>query len=491
MTKRLSGRPLLLGIVGAVVVSIGLFFAFTKSIPFVHGYQVEAVFQNSSQLRVGSPVRIAGVDVGTVASRELGKGDTSVFTLELKDSGRPVREDAELTIRPRLFLEGSYYVELKPGSPSAPELDEGDTIPLPQTATPVQFNQILSTLPTDTRGALADAVDELGTALSGGGAEGLARTAKPLTPVLRDTATIADASRGSEPQDVTDLVRGTGRITSALVSRDDDLADLITNLNTTSGVLAVRNESVAATLRNLDGTMREAPGALSALDRALPPTREFVAATRPSLRLLPPILDDTNALLVQLRGLFSPSELNGLLDDLQPTLRGLPSLTERLRVLLGLVTPVADCLRERAIPVLNSKLDDGALSTGQPVYLELLHGLTGLTAGVQTFDGNGLSNRFLGSFGEGTVSIGPVGGLGTLFGSGTDGPVGSSPAPLPLGQVPPFRPDAECRKQAAPDLGARNNGPATPSTTSSAPRASLPAGGVEQLLRDAVKKAGR
>ena len=50
-----------------MVVAIGTYLAFAKHVPFVtHHYQLKAVFQNASNLSLGSPVRIAGVDVGTV-----------------------------------------------------------------------------------------------------------------------------------------------------------------------------------------------------------------------------------------------------------------------------------------------------------------------------------------------------------------------------------------------------------------------------------------
>ena len=56
----------------------------------------------------------------------------------------PVHEDATLKVRPRLFLEGNFFVDLHPGTPSAPKLDDGGTIPLSQTATPVQLDQVLA-----------------------------------------------------------------------------------------------------------------------------------------------------------------------------------------------------------------------------------------------------------------------------------------------------------------------------------------------------------
>lgn len=489
MTVGLTKHPLRLGIVGAIVTAILLYLAFTKDVPFVEGYRVEAVFSNTTQIRDGSPVRIAGVDVGKVIATELGEGETTVLTLELEDSGRPLHADAEMKIRPRLFLEGSYVVDVEPGSPSAPEVPDGGRIPLPQTAVPVPFNEVLSTLPSDVRGKFASAIDELATALGEGGAEALARAQEPLAPLLRDSSVVAKSSRGSEAGDLARLTRGAARTTAALASRDAALAQLVTDLNTVTGVLAERSEAVSAGMRQLDGTLRETPAALTALDGALPPTRRLVAAARPSLRLLPEILDDSNFLLTQLNALAAPEELNALLDDLEPTLRDLPPLGDRLLELLPLLTPVADCLRERAIPVLTAKLDDGALSTGQPVYLELVHGAVGLAGASQSFDANGHWARYLAAAGDNTLSLSTVG--GPLFGRGASGAVGARPVPLPIGQTPPLRPDQECRDQAAPDLSARTNTTLTRTRRTAPARTTLRLDDLPRLVRRASAEAKR
>ena len=82
-------------------------------------------------------MRIAGVNVGKVTARRARAGDgdaAAVVTMEIDKSGLPLHTDATAKIRPRIFLEGNFFVDLQPGSPSAPTLDDGDTIPVSQTA---------------------------------------------------------------------------------------------------------------------------------------------------------------------------------------------------------------------------------------------------------------------------------------------------------------------------------------------------------------------
>ena len=83
----------------------------------------------------------------------------SVLTLRINDNGRPIHRDATLKVRPRLFLEGNFYVDLKPGTPSAGTLDDRGIIPVTQTGTPVQLDQVLTALQSDTRGSLQQALE--------------------------------------------------------------------------------------------------------------------------------------------------------------------------------------------------------------------------------------------------------------------------------------------------------------------------------------------
>ena len=455
--RRSAPNYFLVGVI-AIVVVVGLSaLAFTKSLPFVSGYQIEGVFSTSNQLRNGSPVRIAGVDVGKVTGAEAGPGNTTIVKMDIKDSGRPVHQDAELRIRPRLFLEGGFYVELSPGTAGAPEVDDGGTIPLPQTQGTVQLHQILSTLDTPTRDSLRTVIREASTALDRGGAESVGRASRHLAPAFRDLAIVAEAARGTQPHDLSEVIRSTSRVTRALASRETQLADLVTNLARTTDALASQDTALAASVRELDGVLREAPPALSALDRALPPVERFAAALRPSLRIAPPVLTGASELVGEVDGLVGPRELPALIAVAKPLMRDLPSFVRNLDGLFRRVRPVTDCIGERVNPVLTATLDDGHLSTGRPVWQDLAHGVVGLASTSQSFDGNGVATRYLAGAGSEGVATGSVPGVGSLFGQ-TERPIlGSRPRWLGPGVTPPYRPDLNCADQPAPDLTARSS----------------------------------
>ena len=125
-------------------------------------------FESANGLRPDSPVRIAGVDVGKVTKVDAEEGtDNAVVTMEIDDEGLPMPRDATAKIRPRIFLEGNFFVDLQPGTPGAEELDDGGTLKVTQTATPVQLDQVLTALQSDSRQDLQDVLDALGPALSG------------------------------------------------------------------------------------------------------------------------------------------------------------------------------------------------------------------------------------------------------------------------------------------------------------------------------------
>jgi ABC-type transporter Mla subunit MlaD len=121
--------PFAVGAIALVLLAIFLFYAFTKSIPFTDpGYEVRATFANAVNIAEKSPVRIAGINVGKVTDLEP-RGDATVVTFTVGEEGRPIRMDAAAQIRPRLFLEGNWFVDLDPGTPGTEEMPEGGDEP--------------------------------------------------------------------------------------------------------------------------------------------------------------------------------------------------------------------------------------------------------------------------------------------------------------------------------------------------------------------------
>ena len=80
------------------------------------GYDVQAVFANSGGLRAGSPVLIAGVEVGRVKSIALEDYEAKiVFTIT---SGVELQKDAIASIKTKGLI-GEKFIEITPGADDA------------------------------------------------------------------------------------------------------------------------------------------------------------------------------------------------------------------------------------------------------------------------------------------------------------------------------------------------------------------------------------
>src|SRR5215213_11142890 len=98
---RRGASPFAVGAVMILIAVVVTYFGFTKHVPFTHGYRLNAVFETSNNLKPGSPVRIAGVNVGKVKKIERYKdSDAAVITMEISDAGLPIHKDATAKIRP-------------------------------------------------------------------------------------------------------------------------------------------------------------------------------------------------------------------------------------------------------------------------------------------------------------------------------------------------------------------------------------------------------
>jgi virulence factor Mce-like protein len=461
MRKR-KRSPAFVGAIGVVVLVLVGFFGFTKDIPFTHGYILKAQFQSANSIRPNSPVRIAGVEVGKVKSIEPLQGtNAAVLTMELKDTALPIHEDATAKIRPRIFLEGNFFVDLRPGTPEARTLSSGDTLKIGQTATPVQLDQVLTSLQSDSRDDLKKVLDGLSTALNdtSGGKKSAASSFNAayddIPSAESSTAQVFQALLGTEPgRDVSRLIRGTANTANALDANESQLQGLITNLNATMATFAGESDNLRASIRNLAPTLRNANAAFASLNAAFPPTRAFAKEILPGVRETPATIDASFPWIAQMRKLVGKPELGGLAQELSPATADLARLIDRSEQLLPQTTLASRCVRDVVLPTGDVVIKD-EFSTGVENYKEFFYALVGLSGEGQNTDGNGMYVRFHVGGGSQMVSLGSKSSnSGELFGNNVQVPLGNRPAYT--GKRPPYKPDVPCYTNKLPDL----NGPA-------------------------------
>ena len=445
------------GVLALAVVVIGTYVGFSRGLPIGSKYEVHAVVATASELHSRTPVRIAGVEVGKVTGYKRIPGGRALITMRIDERGRPLHTDATLKVRPRIFLEGNFFVDLKPGTPAAPELGGNGVIPITQTAVPVQLDEILSAVDMPTRESLLHLVDGLAKAFDNGGAAALRRSLPYWEPAFRGGAQAAEAMRGLEAHDLSDAVRHSATTAAALAGEEPALPALVTGVNRSFRALAERRERVSEAMRELAGVVTEARPALEAVDAAVPATRGLVNDLRPALREAAPTLRLALPLLDQVDGLLGARELPAALAQLEPAVRSLVKTEAGLGELTKLLLPVTECARLNAVPTLKKSVPDPPLTTGIPLYRELLHGIAGLSSGSQNFDANGPAVRYHAGFGDRVVSTGRAPSSGeALVGLTSEEILGARPAPAP---EPPFRPDVPCGQNEPPNLEAKT-GPA-------------------------------
>ncbi|HEX5910085.1 MAG TPA: MlaD family protein [Thermoleophilaceae bacterium] len=451
--QRTGMRPFAAGLIAVLVVGLGTFFAFTKANPFASPYELEAVFANANRVAERSPVRIAGVNVGEVTSVEPledGSGYARV-TMEIDEQGLPIHKDAQLKVRSRLFLEGNYFVELRPGTPGKPVLASGATIPPQQTAAPVQFNQVLTALQSETREDLRTLLKEYSSALKGPGARGFNQAIKHWEDAYRDGSQVADATRGQEAHDLSRLLRGQGRVFGALSRNPQQLSELVTDLNDTIAGFARQEANLRATVPELRDVLREGRPALISLNSALPSVRRFARDALPGARSSNATLDAQLPFIRQARALISERELRGLARKLQATLPPLTRLNTRTPATLEQYRALASCQNRVLLPFAKEPIPDPSFpwADKQPFFKESSRALVGLSGESRLADANSPYFRVLAG-----------GGATTLVQTGESGQKLFSSALLPLDGVRPakppkrpvFRPGVPCETQEPPDL---------------------------------------
>lgn len=474
-------NPVRAGVVLLVILALIVYFGFTKHVPFKHGFRLKAEFATAVDIQPKSPVRIAGVKVGQVSSIQR-EGKTGLVNMEIETRGLPIHNDATLKIRPRLFLEGNWFIELQPGTPSAKAVSSGYTIPIAQTSDPVQLDQLLDALNTDTRANLQSFLINYGEALTRkpeapenaeqdpevrglNAAQALNQTYKRGPKSLRGSAIINQAIGGTEPHDLSKLIASIGKVTAALNVHEQDLSELIPNFNTFFAALATQSSSLTTLVAELPGSLASVEHGLAGLDATFPPTRTFARDILPGVKNTNSTVTAALPWIEQVKASLQPSELGGVATGLEEAVPSLALLESEQTPLFKQTGLFNKCLTKVIYPAGNTKIQDGTSTSGVEDYKEFWYSLVGLDSIGQGFDGNGATARFLvGNSGQ-TLRSQPT----ELLGSSLKGqrllsrspltPLGTSPA-YPA-EEPAYEPLVPCYTQALPNFnGPLSQGPA-------------------------------
>jgi phospholipid/cholesterol/gamma-HCH transport system substrate-binding protein len=447
------------GAIGIVVVVVFSYLAYTKFANlFASQYTLNATFANANGLQPGSFVRIAGVNVGTVSkvspepgcnpsSKDQSACKAAEVSMTIQNQGLPIHRDATFAIRPRIFLEGNFFVDVSPGTPSAPVARKGYTFPVQQGIEPVQFDQVLTGLQSNTRANLQTLLKQYGTAVKVGG-PAFNKSVRYWLPAYEYTSIVAHDALGLQPHDLSNWIAAQGPVAGAIDAHPERLKSLITDFNTTANAFARVNTSLEDTVVQLPRALAAAIPAFNALNASFPPLRQLARALIPGVKSTGPTVDASLPFITQLNDLVQPAELRGLTADLKPTVPALAALTnDTIPLMKNEVRPASSCVVNVIHPWTELTVPDSHFnsSNGFPprkVYVEAVDFLPGLAGESRDFDANGPYIRILGTGGTLTYSLSPG-----LFGQSLSQLDAVQPMLPPGGKRPPYNETTPCETQ--------------------------------------------
>jgi phospholipid/cholesterol/gamma-HCH transport system substrate-binding protein len=303
-----------------------LWLSFGGSIPLAaKSYRFKVALPEATTLAQEADVRISGVSVGRVKTKELDKRAVrEVVEVEIKPEYAPIPRDTRAILRSKTLL-GETYLELTPGDRSGPKLADGGRLPAAQVHPTVELDEIFSTFDKPTRRAFTEGAREFARAFAHGRGEdlndalgnlaGTATNGERLLHVLDDQRL---SLRG--------LLRNGSIVFSAINDRQGALGGLIRNSNDTFEATAAHDRALAETIQIMPTFLDESRATLARLARFTTNARPLVRDLRPAADDLGPTVRDIGDLSPDLEATFR--DLGPLIDASK---EGLPALTRIVR----------------------------------------------------------------------------------------------------------------------------------------------------------------
>jgi phospholipid/cholesterol/gamma-HCH transport system substrate-binding protein len=281
-----SRRAVLAAVAAVVVVGGGVVaFAATRPAPL----KVTAHFLSAPGLYVGNHVDILGVPVGRITKITPGDRDVAVELSLPHDQKVPAGAEAVLTAA---NVVSDRFVQLSPPYTGGPLMPSGGDIPTSRVHTPVEVDELYSSL------------DELGKALG--------PNAVDSNGSLGDLFHVTAQNLDGNGQRLHDTIAGLGKALPAVSANAKQLTALLDDLDTLSRALANHDDTVSAFYRDLAtataqlaGERQDIATALSTLQTALGQLGTFVQSNRSALSAnIGNLVTVTNALLAHQRQLI-------------------------------------------------------------------------------------------------------------------------------------------------------------------------------------------
>jgi phospholipid/cholesterol/gamma-HCH transport system substrate-binding protein len=378
-SKPLAGLVLVVGVVLLLLLNYtgALGNLFSGSSP-----TVTAVFADTKTLSPSDPVRVNGVQVGTVLSIKPMDGDReSLVKMSVSKDAGSLYKDATAMVRWRTVLGGAFYVAIDPGHPGTGQLPD-DRIPAQQTTSEVELDDVTSVIQGGAKTGLQKLFPALGQALKDPHVLGNLLT--EVNGIAPSATTGLDALRGEvQDTDLTGLIKNADATVNSLNAPDGELKATVQGAAATLDTIAANSGALQDTLETAPSTERIADRTLTALDTTLGLANPLISKLQrpstqisPTLNQLQPVVTKANTLL---------SNATPLLASLDVALPTLSKASKHGTSLLTSLQPSLTKLQGTVLPYLLAKDPETGHSAAEMVG----SGLTGLAMAAAPEDENG------------------------------------------------------------------------------------------------------
>ncbi len=216
---------------------------------------------NAFGLVNGSPVKVAGVEAGTISDLYINSEKRAVARVELSGPVAVLGEDTVCGTQPQSLI-AEYFIDCSPKGPpieeatgSDEERSEDPDIPVEQTEQTVQQDLVLSAMRMPFRDRLRVLINEFGTGLAGN-ADNLNEAIRRGAPALRETEEVFRLL-AQQATTIRDLNVDSDKIIGELARRRADVVRFIEETNETAAASAERRDDLSQNFALLDDFLAE------------------------------------------------------------------------------------------------------------------------------------------------------------------------------------------------------------------------------------------
>lgn len=306
------------------VVAVGTVLAGLGNTVFgQHAYTVTAYFLSAEGLVPQNDVMLNGARVGQVLAVEVAPDTDGTagarVTMEIDGRAAPLRQGTRVTIRPKGLL-GNMFVDLTPGASANAAIPSGGTLPVQDTASPVDFDQVMDLFDPQTRARIQTLTREGGVALNNAGSD-LNVFLGALPSVMEDLSAVT-GKIAQQDQQLSNLDIEFDRIAQMMAAEDQAFRNDLQNGGSLLQVTAAHEQQLQAelvyadqALGQLEAGLRGHEKDLNAMLRAMPglldELRTLSEHSSTALAIVDPCMGDIVATISEMASAQSYHDANG------------------------------------------------------------------------------------------------------------------------------------------------------------------------------------